>query len=229
MQRAKSILLIILFLFRLNYVLASSNATSTLEERGYFTDRSCQRLIPFDYSARRYRDRLKSAFRDIILITRRVAEGNNWDRFVHSTAFSHYFLPEDAAQVRLVYRIINQNILPFTSSSHFMYKCGDDQALPGLCDGNTLAITNTSSASAEIVFCEMFFTKRGSELFLNSFTLDLGTFPFDDSERGWCRVVGNYDQIQVGAALVLHEMTHLDVVGRLAGLPERQISRYSYR
>lgn len=193
---------------------ASPNSTS-LQEREIVDSVSCLRLIPSSdpQSRRLYKEKLAAAFYD----ARKMAAQALDDGFPKSTAYSHYFRPQDYPQVHRMFRVIVDTIndTPEDPINRYAVQvtCGDDQNAE--CPVMRVFAVADEWPGGKISFCDIFFSTRTDET-----RMDLGHRGFDAS--GWCRPYETFDFFEVAGVTVLHEMTHLSDLAVRAGLPRSQ-------
>lgn len=65
--------------------------------------------------------------------------------------------------------------------------------------------------------CPKYFTDVTSKL---STTDDIYVEPARRNAKGWCKIGAKFKDFSVGGLTLLHEMTHLDAVGKLAEYPQ---------
>lgn len=64
--------------------------------------------------------------------------------------------------------------------------------------------------------CPLFFTADET-------TRNLASRKYDGDKRGsWCQKDQKFSDFETGGHTLLHEMTHLDAIGKSAGVPERE-------
>lgn len=107
-----------------------------------------------------------------------------------------------------------------TKDYDFTILCGS-KADEVACGKTNLAATNPRPGHPVIVLCDAFFDPNTKQT-----QKDLDSLPFiDDPKRGqqsWCKAGSTPKDLEVAGLTAFHEMTHLDIVGEKAGLPEEQ-------
>lgn len=80
-------------------------------------------------------------------------------------------------------------------------------------DGNNLR---------EMLICPLFFKDNSKE---TNHDLDFRKFdkPKRNQNDSWCAPGNNFPWYEVAGHTLLHEMTHLDALGKAAGVPEREV------
>lgn len=189
--------------------------SSSVQERELFADKSCERSIPasflplsYAHNYPPYRQKVEQALVDALNIARHTQD----TRFQTSTAYSHYFQPEEYPRVQRMYQSMI-NILE-TSTDKIIYKCGNDQ-LPHVYWKDSTAVT--SSKAGLIIFCDIFFNTQSPV-----YQPYLDDRPFDMTSSGWCQSRKGLSYFLVNGAIVLHELSHLDIVGKNADMPPRK-------
>ncbi len=66
-----------------------------------------------------------------------------------------------------------------------------------------------------MTICPLFFTATETKRTLDS-------KKYDDKRNGWCVKDQKFKDFETGGHTLLHEMTHLDAIGKAAGLPTRK-------
>ncbi|KAH8898318.1 hypothetical protein GQ53DRAFT_817596 [Thozetella sp. PMI_491] len=146
----------------------------------------------------------------------------------NSKAWSHYFRTDDAGKAedlnfaKKVWSVIESNNDPTNPSFKFSIRCGKDDN-PSCKDGKSVAITDAKPQDGdtlrEMLICPLFFNPSSTET-----KNDLSSRKFETPKRGqdnsWCAPGNNFPWYEVAGHTILHEMTHLDVIGALAELPE---------
>ncbi|KAI4265172.1 MAG: hypothetical protein L6R38_009609, partial [Xanthoria sp. 2 TBL-2021] len=155
-----------------------------------------------------------------------IAFGYNPDQGISktSTAFQHYFREEDFDNSRSLYGMITSNNDPTNAPFSFSVRCGtnDDEECKAPKGGKaqTVAVTDSQPDSGEgegrreMKICPLFFTADQTTRSLNS-------KEYNDKRGGWCVTGQKFGDFETGGHTLLHEMTHLDAIGKAAGLPER--------
>ena len=212
-----------LILFSLSLVSAipakSSNYANHLQRRQPTWDASCNRKIPSDPKGRTYRDKAGQAFADASTVANKIAGSlKDGSKFSASTAFSHYFDSDDFGLVESMLEAIAEDNDPSDDTSvgySYLVKCGSDQAPE--CGPMSLALTNPRPGNAgQMVLCDRFFNPNTKET-----KNDLNSKPSTNKRGGWCQSNEKFDFFEVAGLTILHEMTHLDIVGSKAGLSNR--------
>lgn len=85
---------------------------------------------------------------------------------------------------------------------------------------SSLAITDAApqlndGSYREIKICPLFFTASVTKNRLDSKSYD------KDADNSWCKSGQPFKDFETGGHTLLHEMTHLDALGKAAGMPER--------
>lgn len=208
----------LLLYFRAALTLTSNSGS--LEPRYFAARPDCNNkipdaLVPGDPRRRTYNHKIKKAFADADHLARQVSA--NRDAFRRSTAYSHYFTPEDYDRVIAMYNSLTW--IMSTKALQIPYSCGSSQNPD--CTDDTYAITDAIRNVGMIAFCDRFFRDYGPDLDPDV-VFDLDSAPaYDDRHQDlrWCHEGEGYGYFVVAGATVLHEMTHLDVVGNRAQLP----------
>lgn len=101
--------------------------SSALQRRHFVMHESCMRRNPWDVAGRLYDDKVTRAFADARTLSELIS--TSFEAFYRSTAFTHYFHPDDRREVSDVYArsswIFSQSTTPI------MYSCGSDQQAIG--------------------------------------------------------------------------------------------------
>lgn len=143
---------------------------------------------------------------------RKIAAWAAADDNIDTTAFKHYFFPEDADGVKKMYQVLRS---VFFRGFDFLVRCSSSQN-PLMCANNQFIAVTHIGQGGFIVLCDLFFTD------LLEVRQTLGDKRYTSNRNGWCHADQEYPFFQVGGAIILHELTHLDIIGREAGLPERR-------
>lgn len=85
---------------------------------------------------------------------------------------------------------------------------------------SSLAITDSTPGKndgsyPEMKICPLFFTAAVTKNRLDSKSYE------KDADGGWCKSGQPFKAFETGGHTLLHEMTHLDALGKGAGMPER--------
>ncbi|KAL8947581.1 MAG: hypothetical protein Q9183_007772 [Haloplaca sp. 2 TL-2023] len=141
-----------------------------------------------------------------------------------STAFTHYFRDEDYKRAKKWLSIITSNNDPTNAPFTFSVRCAanDDEQCEEPKGGRTSSVAftdsqpNTGDAEGrrEMKICPFFFTGART-------TRNLNSKKYEDRRGGWCVTGQRFRDFETGGHSLLHEMTHLDAIGKAAGLPER--------
>ncbi|KAL9034930.1 MAG: hypothetical protein Q9180_005134, partial [Flavoplaca navasiana] len=138
-----------------------------------------------------------------------------------SSAFQHYFREEDGDNARTWYGMITANNDPTNAPFTFSVRCGTDDdkecKAPKGGKAQTVAVTDSqpdNEGRREMKICPLFFTADQT-------TRNLNSKKYDDKRGGWCVTGQKFADFETGGHTLLHEMTHLDAIGKAAGLPER--------
>ena len=129
-----------------------------------------------------------------------------------STAFKYYFSSEDADTVKNMFQVLER---VFLRGFNFLVRCGNIQNREMCSDERFVAVAFTG-VGGYIVLCDLFFSD------IVDVRQELGDKRYTRNRNGWCHAGQNYTFFQVGGAVILHELTHLDIIGREAGLPARR-------
>jgi hypothetical protein len=73
-----------------------------------------------------------------------------------------------------------------------------------------------------MLVCPLFFKSTSSET-KNDISSRKFEKPKRNQDNSWCAPGNNFPWYEVAGHTIFHEMTHLDVVGKSAGLPEVEI------
>lgn len=191
-----------------------------LHRRGARWDQSCERTIP--NSGNTYRVKAAQAFTDAsqMALETQQSTDSNGNAFTESTAFSHYFGEGDKDQVKKMMQIIYNSRLPVDENDDFRgywidIKCGSDQDKDN-CAGETFAATSFEPGKPVIVLCDYFFSPDSKMT-----KQDLSSKTYGSGRRGWCNTGEEVPYFMVAGVTMLHEMTHLHIVGERAELPIR--------
>ncbi|KAI9666897.1 MAG: hypothetical protein M1831_001402 [Alyxoria varia] len=181
----------------------ASNHSSMLVKRRTLLDDSC--LLPDYY------ERANSALQDARKIVHWAASNENIEQ---STAFKHYFLPEDVGTVKDMFWLLTG---VFFRDFNWRLKCGTARN-PHICtDGRSVAVAQIQLGGS-IALCDNFFADDIPDV-----RQTLGDKRYTRHRRnGWCQQGQEFPFFQVGGVIILHELTHLDYIGRQAGLPARR-------
>ena len=178
---------------------------------------SCYTLIPDATEKRLYVTELKKFLQDMEAILDKVITSR--DDFLQSTAFSHYFFAEDQEVVMRMYEaIFDHAAIPRSGRDVGIFKCGDAQNPLCLAPTCPNAFAYVKPGDTKIVFCNSFFKDDSTHEMRQS--LDVRAF----NETGWCQDNKPIEWYAMAATTVIHEMTHLDVIGKAAGLPKRPLA-----
>lgn len=128
-----------------------------------------------------------------------------------SPAFKHYFFPEDVGAVRSMFQAMRDVLYQWRGPS-FYVRCGTAQNRNMCIDEQMVAVAFTGQTGI-IALCDLFFTD------LEDVRQDLEDKRYSRGRNGWCQPNQEYDFFQVAGEVILHELTHLNVVGMMAGLP----------
>ncbi|KAB2574501.1 hypothetical protein DIS24_g6748 [Lasiodiplodia hormozganensis] len=132
-----------------------------------------------------------------------------------STAFTHYLREEDADMAKGLWSMVAANNDPTNAPYTFSVRCGKR------CPSGSLAITDSvpqdGNTPREMLICPYFFKAAETKNNLDSkkYTAD-----------GWCKSGQHFSDFETAGHTILHEMTHLDAVGKSAGLPERDYGNF---
>lgn len=207
-------------LFLLTCVEATPMTSETSLQRRYLAQKaSCNRpipaaLIPGGSRYRTFGDKAQKARKDAKALVQKVSA--EYNAFRHSTAYSHYFTTNDDKEVQAMYKSLSS--IFSTWPLKIPYYCGTDQS-PGFCLRNVLAITSALPKKGYLVLCDYFFSDDGDRArFGQAHDLD------SRSTDQWCQAGQDYEYFTVAATTIIHELTHLDVVGAKAKLPLHPIS-----
>lgn len=187
-------------------------------------DASCTRNIPNDPQGRKYKDRAGIAFSDAATMANSIYNALPQDGSLYqgNAAFTHYFDQTDLTQVKNMLQTIYNNNIPSTEDGGYTItvKCGSDQ--DSTCGTSSVfASTNPRPGDAgQIVLCDFFFIDWGSNP-TKSTRYDLTSKLFTTKRGGWCQTGEDFPFFEIAGLTVLHEMTHMDIIGGLAGLSNR--------
>ena len=188
-----------------------SNITS-LQHRQTIADPSCDRQIPgSSHFTDTYYDNTTELFNNVQEILRFAT----FSHFERSTAYSHYFRPEDHDRVMRMFERMADGI-DDDGSVAIRYACGSDMK-PSQCNGFEIDVFSIVDRypSGWIIFCDKFFNhyRVGTRNTIQS-------RPFNDKAGGWCRESRrDFQSIVVGEEVVLHQVSQLNDVAQSAGLP----------
>ena len=197
----------------------TSPGVSRLQRREEFWDASCDAKIPSDPQGRTYRQKAGQAFADASTMANTIFSNlKDGTTFRDSTAFSHYFDSPDFERVQSMLQTITQDNNPADDvvGYSFRVKCGSNQD-KGNCGASVLAATNPRPGDAgQMVLCDRFFSQ-----YTDQTKNDLGSKQYITKRGGWCQDGEKFPFFEVAGLTILHEMTHLDIVGSKAGLTDR--------
>lgn len=201
----------------------ATTPVNNLLKREISWDSSCTRKITNDPQGRAYKDKAGIAFSDAATIANNIGTAlpSDGSLIQGNAAFTHYFDQTDLTQAQQMWQTIYNNNIPSTEDGGYTItvKCGSDQ--DRTCSPSTLASTNARPGSAgQIVLCDRFFIDWGS-LPTQQTQNNLASKPFTSRRGGWCQDGENFPFFEIAGLTVLHEMTHLDTIGQVAGLSAR--------
>ncbi|KAF3015289.1 hypothetical protein E8E14_007472 [Neopestalotiopsis sp. 37M] len=198
----------------------SETTLHQLSRRGVSYDASCDRKI--SGSDKVYKDKVQTAFADAGQLAQWTQQGKDskGNAFTESTAFTHYFGDGDKDQVKSMMQAIYNSRIPDDSNHEgqgytITIKCGSDQDKDN-CGASVLAATSPKPDDPTMVLCDRFFSANTVQTKQDLSTKKIG------SRRGqWCQPGEQFPFFEVAGLTMFHEMTHLDVVGSMAGLSSR--------
>ncbi|KAK7755405.1 hypothetical protein SLS62_002632 [Diatrype stigma] len=183
----------------------SGSHASPIYRRAAVYDASCSRNIPG--SSATFQSKAEEAYGDAIqlAITAQNGKDANGNVFTESTAFSHYFGDGDKDQVKGMIQAIYDAHLP----------TGNDEMGRNPTHNRPVRYINTPDY--QMVLCDRFFNANTAQTKQN-----LGS-KMNGTRRGqWCQPDEQFPFFEVAGLTLLHEMTHLDLVGEQAGLSDRE-------
>ncbi|RYP03117.1 hypothetical protein DL765_010596 [Monosporascus sp. GIB2] len=147
-----------------------------------------------------------------------------------SPAYSNYFrnepgngLEEDIEHVRSLWGTVTSNNDPTNPGYTFTVRCapeGDEEC--GSRTTQSWAITDAQpeedGTPRQMKICPFYFTDASSSRSTTSHPWIPNPRRTQDS---WCRPGARLRDFSMGGLILLHEMTHLDALARVAGYPER--------
>ncbi|OJD37394.1 sgnh hydrolase [Diplodia corticola] len=160
---------------------------------------------------------LKTAFEDAAALAK-IADDIDDD----STAFTHYLRTDDKKETKKLWKAIRKNQdagAPYKFNVRCAKSCtGDEKDSLAIADSTKVDDDDTRR---EIKICPLFFTDDRTKNNLASKSYEV------DKRGSWCQTGQKFKDFETGGHTILHEMTHLDVVGKEGDLPERTQDGFS--
>ena len=196
-------------------VSASVSNQSRLHPRYLVPEQSCWGLSPFPNQQPMSHKLVSSMVDATNMIHLVISTGD----FATSTAYNKYFrsTQEERRRVNNMYTVMYDMLARNRRNNQVPLFCGDHQ--DELCTergGDPFAVTRQEPYNEYIVFCDRFFDPAIPEVQRN-----LRSEAYD--ANGWCRRGQNVGSFLIAAVNIIHEMTHLDILGFRAGFPVNRL------
>ena len=137
-----------------------------------------------------------------------------------TASFTHYLRPEDGDQAKSVWSAVASNNDPTNAPYTFSVRCAKDDDNDCKASSSSLVITDARPQDGdtlrEMKICPLFFRADVTQNNLDSRTYD------GDKRGSWCQSGQHFKDFETAGHTLLHEMTHLDALGKSAGVPEHQ-------
>ena len=188
----------------LRAMLAASGVIAPLEERRLLSDiTSCNRIMPNSQKMQVYREKAEIAVDDAKSMLDLISQFQA--AFFRSTAYSHYFRPDDREYVRFTYSSLNLHMS--LRALHTKYHCGNDQKRECAQGFQTLGFTDPWPGAA-ITFCDSVFRR---------WTFYTRPLLPHHARTSWCSNDSDYERLRVDAEPVIQQVAQLDEVGAVIG------------